>query len=110
MATRFAGRIHFAHLRNVTNEPDGSFVEAEHLGGDVDIVAVVRELLREQGRRKNAGDAQWRIPLRPDHGHELLDDARRKTHPGYPLIGRMPGLAELRGVMTTIAAVEGLPL
>jgi mannonate dehydratase len=110
MARRFASRIHFAHLRNVTKEPDGSFVEADHLSGDVDIVAVVRELLREQARRKNAGDAQWRIPLRPDHGHELLDDARRKTHPGYPLIGRLRGLAELRGVMTAIAATEGLPL
>ncbi len=110
MARRFAPRIHFAHLRNVTKEPDGSFVEADHLSGDVDIVAVVRELLREQARRKSSGDAQWRIPMRPDHGHELLDDARRKTHPGYPLVGRLRGLAELRGVMTAIATTEGLPL
>ena len=110
MARRFAGRTHFAHLRNVTKEPDGSFVEADHLGGDVDIVAVVRALLREQDRRRQAGVGHWRIPFRPDHGHELLDDRRRKTHPGYPLIGRMRGLAELRGVMTAVAATEGLPL
>jgi mannonate dehydratase len=110
IARRFAHRIYFAHLRNVTKEPGGSFVEADHLGGDVDIVAVVRALLHEQARRKSAGDVQWRIPMRPDHGHELLDDAERKTHPGYPLIGRMRGLAELRGVMTAIASTERLPL
>jgi mannonate dehydratase len=110
MAEHFADRIHFAHLRNVTKEPDGSFIEADHLGGDVDMVAVVSELLREQGRRRETGDAQWRIPFRPDHGHQLLDDTRRKTHPGYPLFGRMRGLAELRGVMTAVAATNGLPL
>ena len=81
-------------------EPDGSFMEADHLGGDVDMVAVMPALLHEQARRQAAGDPHWRLPFRPDHGHELLDDAQRKTHPGYPLIGRMRGLAELRGVMT----------
>ena len=110
MAEHFAERINFAHLRNVTNEPDGSFVEADHLGGDVDMVAVVSGLLREQGRRREIGDARWRIPFRPDHGHQLLDDTRRATHPGYPLIGRMRGLAELRGVITAVAATNGLPL
>ena len=110
MAQRFAGRIHFAHLRNVTKESDGSFVEADHLGGDIDIVGVMDPLLHEQARRREAGEADWRIPFRPDHGHELLDDTRRKTHPGYPLFGRMRGLAELRGVMTAIAAIHGLPL
>ncbi len=110
MAERFAGRIHFAHLRNVAKEPDGSFMEADHLGGDVDMVAVVTSLLREQARRCAAGDVAWRIPFRPDHGHELLDDVRRKTHPGYPLIGRMRGLAELRGVMTAVAAIFDLPV
>ncbi len=110
MAERFAGRIHFAHLRNVAKEPDGSFMEADHLGGDVDMVGVVTALLREQARRHAAGDAAWRIPFRPDHGHELLDDAHRKTHPGYPLLGRMRGLAELRGVMTAVAAINKLPL
>jgi len=110
MAQRFAGRIHFAHLRNVAKEPDGSFMEADHLGGDVDMVDVVTSLLREQARRHAAGDAAWRIPFRPDHGHELLDDARRRTHPGYPLIGRLRGLAELRGVMTAVAAINKLPV
>ncbi len=110
MAEHFANRIHFAHLRNVAKEPDGSFMEAEHLGGDVDMVAVITSLLREQARRLASGDTAWRIPFRPDHGHELLDDARRKTHPGYPLIGRMRGLAELRGVMTAAASIHQLPL
>ncbi|HVY13899.1 MAG TPA: mannonate dehydratase [Rhodopila sp.] len=110
MAERFAPRTHFVHLRNVSKEPDGSFQEAEHLGGDVDIVAVIAALLREQGRRREAGDPNWRLPVRPDHGHELLDDKQRKTHPGYPLVGRMRGLAELRGVMTALASVENLPL
>jgi mannonate dehydratase len=110
MAERFANRIYFAHLRNVAKEPDGSFMEADHLAGDVDMVGVVTVLLREQARRHAAGDADWRIPFRPDHGHELLDDTRRKTHPGYPLIGRMRGLAELRGVITAVAAINRLPV
>ncbi|MBS0536562.1 MAG: mannonate dehydratase [Proteobacteria bacterium] len=107
---RFAPRIHFVHLRNVTKEPDGSFFEAEHLGGDVDMVEVIQPLLHEQARRRSAGDPNWRLPFRPDHGHQLLEDARRATHPGYPLYGRMRGLAELRGVMTAIASIERLPL
>ncbi len=110
IARRFASRTHFIHLRNVSKEPDGSFQEADHLGGDVDIVAVMQPLLREQVRRRDAGDPHWRLPFRPDHGHELLDDTNRKTHPGYPLIGRMRGLAELRGVMVALASVENLPL
>jgi mannonate dehydratase len=110
IARRFAPKVFFAHLRNVTKEPDGSFVEADHLGGDVDIVAVVEALLREQQRRRESGMADWRIPFRPDHGHELLDDGRRKTHPGYPLVGRLRGLAELRGVMTAVASLNKLPM
>jgi mannonate dehydratase len=110
MARRFAPKVFFAHLRNVTKEPDGSFVEADHLGGDVDIIAVVEALLREQQRRRESGMAEWRIPFRPDHGHELLDDGRRKTHPGYPLVGRLRGLAELRGVMTAVASLNKLPV
>lgn len=110
IARRFAARTHFVHLRNVSREPDGSFQEADHLGGDVDIVAVMAALLREQARRRDAGDPHWRLPFRPDHGHEMLDDTRRSTHPGYPLIGRMRGLAELRGVMEALAAVERLAL
>lgn len=109
IAREFAPRIHFAHLRNVTVEPDGSFVESDHLGGRVDMVAVVTDLLEEQARRKAAGDARWRIPFRPDHGHELVYDIGRPTHPGYPVIGRLKGLAEIRGVMTAVAALRGLP-
>lgn len=110
LAKRFASDIHFAHLRNVAKEADGSFMEAEHLAGDTDMVSVIRTLLHEQKRRRDVGRPDWRIPFRPDHGHELLDDVGRKTHPGYPAIGRMRGLAELRGVMTALAAVEALPV
>ena len=109
IARRFADRIHFAHLRNVRKEPDGSFMEADHLGGDTDMVALVGVLLEEQGRRKTEGRADWRIPMRPDHGHELLDDVGKPTHPGYPAVGRLRGLAELRGLMTAIAQLRGLP-
>jgi mannonate dehydratase len=110
IAKRFADRIWFAHLRNVAKDPDGSFMEADHLGGDTDMVALVTVLLEEQKRRKDAGDVHWRIPMRPDHGHELLDDVGKPTHPGYPIIGRMRGLAELRGVMQAVSALRNLPL
>jgi mannonate dehydratase len=110
IARRFTSRIHFAHLRNVAKEPDGSFVEAEHLGGDTDMVAVVRTLLEEQKRRRDTGEVHWRIPMRPDHGHELLDDAGKPTHPGYPAVGRLKGLAELRGVMQATGRLLDLPL
>jgi mannonate dehydratase len=103
IARRFADRIYFAHLRNVKKEPDGSFQEAAHLDGDTDMVALIVALLEEQQRRKAAGLNDWRIPMRPDHGHELLDDVGKKTHPGYPAIGRLKGLAELRGVMAAAA-------
>jgi mannonate dehydratase len=89
---------------------DGSFMEADHLGGDNDMVGVVKVLLGEQKRRRDAGEANWRIPFRPDHGHELLDDVGKATHPGYPAIGRMRGLAEIRGVMTALAAEHGFPI
>jgi mannonate dehydratase len=107
---RFASRTHFAHLRNVAKFPDGSFVEADHLGGDTDMVAVVATLLDEQERRRRAGDPRWRIPFRPDHGHQLLDDIGKPTHPGYPAIGRLRGMAEIRGVMTACAAARGYAL
>lgn len=110
IAREFADRIHFVHLRNVAKEPDGSFMEADHLGGDTDMVALVRVLLGEQKRRKDAGDARWRLPFRPDHGHELLDDVGKGSFPGYSTIGRLKGLAEIRGVMTAIAQLEGLPV
>ncbi len=97
IARRFGDRVHFAHLRNVRKDPDGSFEEATHLGGDTDMVAVIRALLEAERSRGIS------IPFRPDHGHDLLSDAHRKTHPGYPLIGRMRGLAELRGVIAALS-------
>jgi len=109
LARRFAEHIHFVHLRNVAKEPDGSFMEADHLGGDTDMVSVVENVLEEQKRRLDAGKVEWRIPFRPDHGHELLDDVGKKSFPGYSAIGRLKGLAEIRGVMTAIARLRGLP-
>ncbi|WP_420409347.1 mannonate dehydratase [Hoeflea sp.] len=103
IAGKFADRIHFAHLRNVRKEPDGSFEEAAHLEGDTDMVELVSVLLGEERRRRNAGQEIWEIPFRPDHGHELLDDADRQTHPGYPLVGRLRGLAELRGIVAGLS-------
>lgn len=100
MAREFAPRIHFTHLRNVTREPDGSFHEADHLGGSSDLPGVIAVLLDEQARRRSEGRTDWRIPLRPDHGHLLADDLTKdRINPGYSLIGRLRGLAELRGVM-----------
>jgi mannonate dehydratase len=110
ITSRFAERIHFVHLRNVTREPDGSFMEADHLGGETDMVAVVEAVLNEQQRRQTNGDPNWRIPFRPDHGHELLDDLNKGSFPGYSAIGRLKGLAEIRGVMTAIAKLRSLPL
>ncbi len=107
IARRFADRIWFAHLRNVAKDPDGSFMEAEHLGGDTDMVALVDALMAEEQRRKAAGLAAWRIPMRPDHGHALLDDLGKGSFPGYPAVGRLRGLAELRGVMAALASVKG---
>jgi len=102
MMRRFGDRVHFLHLRNVkrdTTEIKGSFHESEHLGGDVDMVAVVAEALKEEARRKAEGRSDWNIPMRPDHGQDILDDIGRRAQPGYPTIGRMRGLAELRGIM-----------
>lgn len=96
MARRFGERIYFAHLRSTRREDDGeSFHEAAHIDGDIDIVGVVRELVREERRRGAAGP---RISMRADHGHRILDDLTRDSAPGYPLVGRMKGLAEVRGV------------
>ncbi|CUH80864.1 mannonate dehydratase [Tropicibacter naphthalenivorans] len=106
MMERLGDRVHFLHLRNVTRETSeirGSFFEAEHLGGDTDMVAVIEAALREEARRRAQGRADWSIPFRPDHGQDILDDLGRRAQPGYPAIGRLKGLAELRGV---IAALE----
>lgn len=104
---RLGGRIHFAHLRNtkrLSDDPDRlDFFEAAHLDGDTDMVATIRALMQEQDRRKTAGRSDWQIPMRPDHGQELLYDREAESMPGYPLIGRMRGLAELRGIMASCA-------
>lgn len=110
LARRFARRIHFVHLRNVAKEADGSFMEADHLGGDTDMVSVVESVLLEQHRRRESGETEWRMPFRPDHGHELLDDVGKGSFPGYSAIGRLKGLAEIRGVMTAVSQLRGLPL
>jgi mannonate dehydratase len=99
MIDEFAPRIHFAHLRQVVREADGSFYEAEHLRGSSDMVGAIRALLREESRRRRARRPDHQIPMRPDHGHLLADDINKKTNPGYSYIGRLKGLAELRGVM-----------
>ena len=106
IAQRFADRIHFAHLRNVRKELDGSFEEAAHLDGDTDMVALIRVLLDEQIRRQRVGRADHTFPFRPDHGHEVLSDIGRDFVPGYPLIGRLRGLSELRGVIRALTHTE----
>lgn len=99
---RLGSRVHFLHLRNVALEHDsvvGSFHEAEHLVGSVDMPALVAEILTEENRRRSEGREDSSIPFRPDHGQDILDDQSRRAQPGYPAIGRLKGLAELRGVI-----------
>lgn len=106
IAKRFADRIHFVHLRNVTRDTDTvpcSFFEDEHLEGGTDMVAVIAALLAEEKRRLDAGLSDHQIPMRPDHGQEILDDVTRGAQPGYPAIGRLKGLAELRGIERTLS-------
>jgi len=106
MMQRLGERVHFLHLRNVKRESSdirGSFYEADHLGGDTDMVAVIAAALREERRRKAEGRADCSIPFRPDHGHDILDDLNRSGQPGYPAIGRLKGLAELRGIVTAFS-------
>lgn len=105
MMEALGDRVHFLHLRNVTRESDdiaGSFFEDEHLGGSTDMVALIAAVVREERKRRQAGRRDVSIPFRPDHGQEILDDFQRKAQPGYPAIGRLKGLAELRGIMTAL--------
>jgi mannonate dehydratase len=102
---RLGSRIHAVHLRSVQREADGVFYEANHLEGSVDMPAVVRALLEEQAARRRSARHDWQVALRPDHGHMLLDDFKRAAPacPGYPIIGRLRGLAELRGLQLGIS-------
>ncbi len=109
MMQRLGPKVHFLHLRNVrrdTTDLRGSFYESEHLNGDVDMVALIAVILREEARRRAEGRADHEIPMRPDHGQDILDDLNRRAQPGYPTIGRMRGLAELRGVMKAFTHQE----
>ncbi len=105
MMERLGDKVHFLHLRNVKRDSDdiiGSFYEAEHLAGDTDMVALIAAIIREERKRKATGRKDHTIPMRPDHGQDILDDLGRRSQPGYPTIGRMKGLAELRGVITAL--------
>lgn len=106
MAKTFGSRIHFSHLRGVSRDPDEqrSFYEANHLDSDIDMVAVIRNLLLEEQKRRDAGEQQNEIFIRPDHGHQMMGDINKKNNPGYSGVGRLKGLAEIRGVIHALSA------
>jgi mannonate dehydratase len=101
MVKRLGEHIHFIHLRATKRDKAGNFFEADHLDGDVDMVAVIKELLAMQNKRKKS------LPMRPDHGHQMLDDLKKTSYPGYSAIGRLRGLAEIRGVQRAVGKLLG---
>ena len=109
IAKRFADRIHFIHLRTTKRtssdikDKNFAFHEAPHLEGDVDMYDTISEIIKEENKRKATGRIDNQIPMRPDHGHQMLDDLKKKTYPGYSAIGRLKGLAELRGLEMAIS-------
>jgi len=103
MFNKHASRIHFLHFRSTLRDGKGNFYEANHLEGDVDMYAMVKAALTEEHRRKEEGRTDWEIPMRPDHGHQMLDDLNKVTNPGYSAIGRLRGLAEIRGLALAIS-------
>lgn len=107
MVKRLGHRINFIHLRSVQRYPDGSFQEANHLEGDAGMFDVVKALVEEQQRRADEGRDDLQIPMRPDHGHRMLDDLQRESYPGYSGLGRLKGLAELRGLEMGIRKMMG---
>lgn len=108
MATKFGSRIHFSHLRGVSRDPfeQRSFYEASHLDSDIDMVAVIKQLLSEEKRRRCEGFIDNEIYIRPDHGHQMMDDINKTVNPGYSGIGRLKGLAEIRGVIRALSTIE----
>ena len=108
MAKQFGPRIHFSHLRGVSRDPSEqrSFFEASHLDSDIDMIQVVKALLDEETRRRVSSPDEQGIFIRPDHGHQMMGDIGKAVNPGYSGIGRMKGLAEVRGVIRALSALK----